>query len=116
MTGKGLIIAGAAMLAFGTAQAGPMKADKDGDARVSEAEYERWRAKRYAKWDTDGDGTITRAEWMENKGGNNPERAFDRADEDGDGQLSQAEVSARIAKEFLKRDADGDGYLSEAEA
>lgn len=112
-----LTAAGAtAMLVVGAHAFGPERHDTDGDGVISSAEYEAWKSKRYDKFDADGDGEITRAEWLAKKGGDNAGKAFDRADENGDGVLDAGEVDARIAKEFAKKDADGDGALSMDEA
>ncbi|MBO9717561.1 MAG: hypothetical protein J7507_12315 [Pseudoxanthomonas sp.] len=76
-----------------------------------------------AKMDTDGDGRISKAEyvaWMS--------YAFEQMDRDGDGVLSSAELPGgkgkpvtleehrkRLAERFLRQDANKDGWLDARE-
>ncbi len=43
------------------------------------------------------------------------EQMFDKADINGDGQISADEIEAAKKKSFAKMDVDGDGYLTEAD-
>lgn len=60
--------------------------------------------------DTDGDGAISRAELTQSL-----EKHFAKMDVNGDGQLSGADRDARHAERFAKMDGNGDGELSQAE-
>lgn len=60
--------------------------------------------------DTDGDGTITRAEAVASA-----KEHFVKLDVNGDGQLSKADREARMAERFAETDADGNGEISFAE-
>lgn len=66
--------------------------------------------------DTDGDGRISRAEWLAHaaqrgmKG--RPERQFARLDLNGDGYLDKSEIDAMLARRFAKRDTNADGVLT----
>ena len=77
---------------------------------------------RFEAIDTDGDGTLTRAEFQAHM-----DSRFAKADANGDGVLTREELEAQVGKHqserrarmldriFEKRDADGDGVLSKAE-
>ena len=70
-------------------------ADKDGNGAVSKAEGKRARAKR--------------------RRGARAKRRFEKADKNGDGQISQDEVSEEIWERLSKADADGDGNVTKEE-
>ena len=76
-----------------------------------------------ARMDSDGDGRVSRAEYVAWMG-----YAFERMDADGDGVLSPAEQPGgrgkpialethrrRLAERFARQDANGDGYLDARE-
>jgi Ca2+-binding EF-hand superfamily protein len=60
--------------------------------------------------DTNGDGVISRAEMTASL-----DKHFARMDANGDGQLSPEDRAARHAERFAKTDTNGDGELSPAE-
>lgn len=62
------------------------------------------------KVDTDGDGSVTRAE-MASHGA----AMFARMDANGDGVINAEDRAARRAEMFAKADTNGDGELSQAE-
>ena len=68
--------------------------------------------------DTDGDGSISRAEFVAADG---KQSDFDRFDWDGSGSLDRDELEAmaaakqRAAAEMHRVDSDGDGSISRAE-
>ena len=127
----------AAGLVAGTAMAGDkprsdspqeLRADTDGDGRVSRAEATTAGAERSGAWfdklDQDKDGYVTQDEVrqaretrrsdMRAKG----EEHFKAADANGDGQLSLDEVQAKmpkLAERFSTLDKDKNGYLSKSE-
>lgn len=67
--------------------------------------------------DTDGDGRISRDEFVAaaKSGKSDPAKRFARLDTNGDGMLDKAEIDAMLARRFARLDADGNGVLSPAE-
>jgi Ca2+-binding EF-hand superfamily protein len=109
-----------------------MRADKDGDGRVSRAEAAAAAAERSGEWfdklDLNKDGYITpeemkqaretRHENMRAEMKEKMEQRFNDADTNGDGQLSLDEVQAkmpRLAERFTTLDTDKNGQLSKDE-
>lgn len=132
------LVAMAALLAApvfaGDAPRGPaaMKADTDGDGRISRAEAEAASAQRNAQWfdkvDSDNDGYVTTEElnqarkaWQGKRRGDmkaKMDKRFSEADVNGDGKLSLDEAQAKmpkLAERFSALDADKDGLLSKEE-
>jgi Ca2+-binding EF-hand superfamily protein len=132
--------AGLAALLAGTAFAGDppksdaphgMRADTDGDGRVSRAEATASGAERSGDWfdklDLNKDGYVTQDEMKQardtrhrNHGDmkEKMEARFKEADANGDGQLSLDEVQAkmpRLADRFTTLDSDKNGLLSKDE-
>jgi Ca2+-binding EF-hand superfamily protein len=112
------------------------------DGQPPAAAWERFLDRLFAHFDTDGDGSLSRAEAarlmpLPLPGGKELVIAFDRLDADGDGKASRAELKAfcraggftpvvvvvagparedvRLADLFRGLDADGDGKLTRAE-
>ena len=92
-----------------------LRADTDGDGRVSRAEAEAASSKKSTEWfdklDTNKDGYVTQDEISQAK-------ATRRADMNKDGQLSLDEVQAkmpRLADRFTTLDKDKNGLLSKEE-
>jgi Ca2+-binding EF-hand superfamily protein len=105
-----------------------MRADKDGDGRVSRAEADAAAAERTGEWftklDLDKDGYVTQEETRqarETRRGEMQERFdehFKSADANSDGQLSLDEVQSsmpRLAERFTSVDKDKNGFLSKDE-
>ncbi|MFS0771121.1 EF-hand domain-containing protein [Sphingomonas sp. 1P08PE] len=67
--------------------------------------------------DTDGDGKVSRAEFLASatSGKGDPARRFGRFDRNGDGLIDRQEIAAIMARRFERRDTDGDGRLTSAE-
>lgn len=79
-------------------QARAMRADVDGDQRLSRAEFVDRRIERLTAADADRDGSVTRDEMRAATRARRADRAdsrFDRLDADDDGVISKAEFDAR---------------------
>jgi Ca2+-binding EF-hand superfamily protein len=105
-----------------------MRADTDGDGRVSRAEAVAASSERsndwFDKFDLDKDGYVTREELTqarETRHGHmkaHMEERFKEADSNGDGQLSLDEAQAKmpkLAERFSALDADKNGMLTKDE-
>jgi hypothetical protein len=134
------LLAGAAMAgdgapATGSAKDGArgiMRADTDGDGRISKAEIAALQSQKQGEWfdkaDADKDGFLTEEEIRQARDARRDHRRgemkarmdehFKQADVNGDGQLSLDEVQAKmpkLAERFTTLDADKNGALSKEE-
>ena len=75
------------------------KMDGDGDGRVSRAEYLAWMGYAFEKMDRDGDGVLSPAELPGGKGKS----------------VTLAQHRQRLVERFARQDANGDGYLDAKE-
>lgn len=73
--------------------------DRDGDGRISLAEYQDWMSYAFDRMDADGDGVLSS---VEQPGGRAP-------------PISRAEYRARLTAMFNRLDRNGDGFLSASE-
>ncbi|WP_238560218.1 EF-hand domain-containing protein [Sphingomonas sp. Mn802worker] len=75
------------------------------------------RERRMLAADTDGDGKVSKAEFLAaaTKGKGDPERRFAKLDRNGDGFIDRQEIAAMSARRFARLDTNGDGVLSAAE-
>jgi Ca2+-binding EF-hand superfamily protein len=137
-----ILALGLATFAAGSATAGDspsadsprdeMRADRDGDGRISRAEAESASSQRSGDWfdklDLDKDGYVTQEEMRQGRETRREnmraemkvkmEERFKEADANGDGQLSLDEVQAkmpRLAERFNEVDKDKNGLLSKDE-
>lgn len=122
------LLAGAAIAGDQPRAHDEMRADKDGDGRVSRAEFAAAGDQRANDWfdklDLNKDGYLTPDEMKQaretrhaNMQAKMDER-FKAADTNGDGQLSLEEVQAkmpRLADRFTQLDTDKNGQLSKEE-
>jgi Ca2+-binding EF-hand superfamily protein len=108
-----------------------MRADKDGDGRVSRDEATSSGAERSGEWfdklDLNKDGYVTQEEMnqaretrhqMHGEMKEKMNARFKEADANGDGQLSLDEVQSkmpRLADRFTTLDSDKNGFLSKDE-
>lgn len=106
--------------------------DTNADGHITREEVAAARAARIAALDADGDGVVTRDEAVVFARAEAADRAerragamFDRADADGDGRLTAAELMAGgggmrggmdIGRMFDRLDSDGDSAISREEA
>lgn len=83
-------------------------------ASVSLSTYEARHARKLLAADTDGDGKVSRAEFLAaGKGGKaDPAKRFVKLDANGDGTLDKAEIDAMLSRRFKHLDTNGDGLLS----
>lgn len=76
------------------------------------------RKERLLKADTNGDGRLSPAEWKQARSGagGDSDRLFALVDTDKDGALGTAEIEAFITARFTRLDANGDKVVTRAEA
>lgn len=115
--GSGLFI-----LTFGPIAALAQSADQPVAARcegaagsgLTLAKYIERHEKRVLAADTDGDGKVSKAEFVAaaKAGKGDPSKRFARMDRNGDGMLDQSEIDAMLTRRFQKMDSNGDGIVS----
>ncbi len=121
-TGASLTLAGPA-LAGEPLNGGLARIDKDGDSKVSPAEWTTERAGLFKKLDADRDGKLTLDEitqfYLKAAPADDPKTqkridAVTAADKDGngDGKVTLAEITALADREFKGRDKDDDGFIT----
>ena len=80
------------------------------------AQFQARREKALMKADTDGDGKISLAEWTafqaKRQAKGDPAKSFARMDANHDGFIDRAELDAFFAKRFARLDKNGDGVLT----
>jgi Ca2+-binding EF-hand superfamily protein len=102
---KTLLVGGLAALTLAAAGAAfaqqaparSMRADADGDSRVSQAEFVNQRLQRLTAMDADGDGSVTadeRRAAMQTRMASRADARFDRLDANDDGAVSRTEFDA----------------------
>lgn len=121
-----ILSAGASMaLAGEPLNGGLAKIDKDGDGKVSPAEWTTERASLFKKLDADRDGKLTLDEitqfYLKAAPADDPktQKRIDAVtaadagpDGNGDGKVTLAEITALADREFKGRDKDGDGFIT----
>lgn len=96
------------------------KLDLDGDGTISRAERRQARqarrAEMLAEFDADGDGSLSQSERKTMRYQRSLER-FEKLDVDENAELSKAEVGdcGRLSRHFARVDADGSGSITWAE-
>ena len=97
--------------------------DVDGNGEITAEDLTVLRDNRFAELDSDGDGSVSRDEFVAAQVARSEERAaamFERLDADGDGALSRDVIEnrrgGRMGERMLSRfDADGSGGISAEE-
>jgi hypothetical protein len=87
--------------------AGMMRADTNGDGRISRAEADAQASQRFDRMDLNHDGFLTTDE-MQGPGA----RMMGRADADHDGKLSRSEFLVQAGNRFDRIDANRDGQIT----
>ncbi|PBB92124.1 acid-shock protein [Mesorhizobium sp. WSM3864] len=81
--------------------------------------FEARREKAFMRADTDGDGKVSLAEWTafqtQRKAKGDPAKSFARMDANKDGFVDKSELDAFLAKRFARLDKNGDGVVSAEE-
>ena len=109
-----LLLASAGAAAAQQAPARAMRADADGDRRLSQAEFVGQRLQRLTAADADRDGAVTadeRRAALQARGAGRADARFDRLDTNDDGAVSRGEFDA--AREAA-RDARADRMVTAA--
>ena len=95
------------------------KFDTDGDGKITEAELSAHHEARFAKSDSDGNGSLSKGEAVARaakRAAKYYDHMLEKHDEDGDGELSMAEMGKRHGGGMFGRlDKDGDGGISPEE-
>ncbi len=94
--------------------------DSNGDGRICKDEFKDVHMIRFYTLDMDSDGEIFREEFVFMRGmrgvsDDRADEAFDRLDTDGNGRLSVEEFNASRGSAFATLDLNGDGDLSQTE-
>lgn len=92
--------------------------DADGDGKVARAELQARRARLLGEWDSNGDGTLSEAEYaagvrkeIERRRNTRIAERYAAMDVDGDGQVSTEEFALAGAELFGRLDRDRDGFV-----
>ena len=105
---RGFRSMGMAMKLFG-------EVDADGNGKVTQAELDAFRQAQVTKADTSGDGAVDLAEFeviFRERTRPLMVDAFQMLDDDGDGKVTDAELSERFGAVVARLDRNGDGALS----
>lgn len=119
----GMIFAGGHVMASGWKHGGHgmhkmrmfERVDANGDGTVTKEEMSAFRKDTMSRHDTDGSATINLAEfegiWLEHMRPMMVDR-FQMVDEDGDGEITNVEVDAKLFRMMHWMDKNGDGAVS----
>ena len=89
-----------------------MRADTNGDGRITRAEFDVLREAGFARLDANGDGYLSSDETQ--SAGRMAQR-FTRADADSDGRVSRREFMSQPPRGFMRFDANHDDMLDASE-
>ena len=109
----------ALLLAFGpiAACASPVAQARSTTHGMTLQQFQARHAKKLMAADTDGDGRVSRAEFIAaaKAGKRDPAKRFTKLDRNGDGMLDRSEIDAMLARRFKRIDSNGDGLISPKE-
>jgi len=92
--------------------------DTDNDDVLTQPEVDKARQSQFAKFDTDGNGSLELKEfqalWMEVMRARMVDR-FQRLDDDGDAKVTASEFAKRSTRLVSRLDTNGDGKVTRAE-
>lgn len=93
------------------------KKDTNGDGQLTKDELERMPEALFTKLDKDNSGGLSLEEMPKFHGhrGRHGGHMFRHADQNGDGKLTLAEMTAAAERHFAKLDADSDGVVTQEE-
>ena len=99
------------------AQTPPSGQARAGAGGVTMQQFQQRQEKKLLAADTDGDGRISKAEFIAaaKAGKGDPGARFAKFDRNGDGMLDRSEIDALAARRFKRLDADGDGVATAQE-
>jgi hypothetical protein len=113
-----LAAAAAAVLLTATTAAFAKPADANGDGRISLEEMQHKHVAKVMRFDRDGDGRISHAEYaalLQHRAQRHPGRGgkdrFARLDLNHDGYVTPDEVNQVVARHFGRRDPSHTGYI-----
>lgn len=113
-----LLMAPAGACAKSTDDAAPSKQNSTATAKgASLSTFMSRHEKRLLAADTDGDGKVSRVEFLASAktGKVDPAKRFAKLDTSGDAMLDQAEIDTMLSRRFKRLDTNGDGVLSPGE-
>lgn len=113
-----VLLAPAAACARPADEAAPPKHEATATAfGVTPATFVSRHEKKILAYDTNGDGKVSRAEFVASAtaGRGDPARRFAKLDTNGDGLLDKPEIEAMLTRRFKRQDTNGDGVLSASE-
>lgn len=86
-------------------------------AAMTQQQFAARRERRILSADTDGDGKVSRDEFLASAraGKGDPARRFARLDRNRDGVVDRQEIAATMARRFARLDTNRDGELTPAE-
>jgi len=88
-----------------------MRADTNGDGKISRAEFAAMSEQRFTRMDKNGDGAVT-ADELGDMAGRGPGGGVMAADTDHDGKVSHAEFTAMATARFARMDTNSDGEIT----
>lgn len=104
--------------ARGPGHAGPAKADKNHDGKLTKDEAPAPIQQHFDELDTNKDGSLDKQELQAARakhGGRGGPGMVARLDKNGDGKVSKDEAPARMQQHFEQVDANKDGYVEQSE-
>lgn len=91
----------------------PIRETATSAAGVPLQDFIKRRENRLLAKDTDGDGKVSKAEFLSaaKAGKGDPAKRFAKIDRNGDGMLDKSEIDAMLVRRFKRLDANSDGAI-----